>query len=68
MPDRITVDTWHKYGYTPPVEKPLPPAQYLPHVDCFGFLDGLGCTVLKKTYCCHQVCHFYKRREGFSRT
>lgn len=63
MADRVTAETWQKYGYTPPVHRELPPAMYLPRADCFAFEDGIGCAVLKKTYCCHIACGFYKRKE-----
>ena len=63
MTEKITSETWLKFGYNPPVKKPLPPAKYMPHADCFGFDDDLGCTVLKKTYCCHVVCRFYKQKK-----
>lgn len=60
-------EIWQKYGYTPPVMKPLPKhALYKPNRYCFAFWQRNiqakpECAALNKMYCMYEECHFYKR-------
>ena len=60
-------EMWERYGYKEPNDswKNLGAFKYPPETECFAY--DKGCKALKKLYCRHERCRFFKTTQQYQR-